>query len=159
MLVALTAGCRGKSTDVGFQARGLGRPDAAWGMEKAYRGYPAPAMTARGLRARDPLESQGLTDLNFHEAPAHEVIAFMMTKFRCKVTLTQPASSYIHGKDVRITARASRIPSNLAFEVLRGHLEAKGLVIQEAPTARTLGKPHFLIDRSTVREASIPAAR
>ena len=52
-----------------------------------------------------------------------------------------------------------RVPSGLAFEVIRAQLEAKGLTIEEAPNASTLGKPHFLLDRSTAREATVTAGR
>jgi hypothetical protein len=159
MLAVLALGCRGRGTNVGFQAREMGRPDAAWGLERACRGVPTPRLAARGLVARDPLEAQGLVDLNFHQTPIHEVILVMMNKFGCRVTLTQPASRLIHVKDLRLTARASNVPANLAFEVLRGQLETKGLTVQEAPNAAWIGQAHFLIDRSGVQEALLPSAR
>jgi len=156
-LSMLAAGCSRRSAGAGAHARTMGRPDVAWRMEKSFRGFPPPAMNSRGLVARDPLELQNPTNLNFHRTPAHEVITAMMTRFRCRITLTREASSYIHTNDVRITARAMAVPQNLAFEVLRGQMEAAGLVVQEAPNATILGRPHFLIDRSAICEATVPA--
>ncbi len=156
-LLVLVSGCNQGDANLDSGARIVGRPDAAWHMEESFRGFPAPKMNSRGLVARDPLDIQRPTSLNFHETPAHEVIAALMTRFRCRVTLTQQASRYIHAKDVRITARASAVPENLAFEVLRGQMEAVGLVVQEAPNSTILGRPHFLIDRSRLRASTVPA--
>jgi hypothetical protein len=158
MLIVLAAGCHHETASTSFHSRDVGRPDAAWGMEKSFRGFPAPVMASRGLVARDPLEAQRPANLNFHRAPAHQVIAAMTARFNCRITLTQKASNYIHTRDVRITARAAAIPANLAFEVLRGQLETAGLVVQEAPNSAILGRAHFLVDRSRLREATVPSS-
>ncbi len=158
MLIVLATGCHHEEASLGFHSRDVGRPDAAWGMEKTFRGFPAPAMASRGLVASDPLEAQRPADLNFHRTPAHQVIAAMTARFNCRITLTQQASSYIHTKDVRITARAGSVPTNLAFEVLRAQMEAAGLVVQEASNSTLLGRPHFLVDRSDLREATVPSS-
>ncbi len=139
-LALLAAGCGQKKVPVGFQARSVGRPDAGWKVDKA-------------------VKKSGQTDLDFQDASVDQVIGKMKAKFGCKVDLTRAALAHVRRKDPRITARVGRIPANLAFEVLRALLEAKGLTIQEAPGASALGRAHFLLDRSAVPEATVAAER
>ena len=73
--------------------------------------------------------------------------------------ITPAASLYMHEEDLRITARADRVPANLAFETLRGHLESKGLVVEENSSTSLLVPQEFTVDRNRIREASVPAAR
>ncbi len=159
-LILLSAGCYADKSDVGFQARGTGRADTAWEAEDDYRKLAAPTWrdTARS-RPRSTLPEQGFINLDFHKTPVHHVLARMSSRLGCRLTLTQQARNYIHKQDLRITARVGRVPAGLAFEVIRAQLEAKGLTLEEAPKASTLGKPHFLVDRSAEREAVVAAGR
>jgi hypothetical protein len=152
----LVAGCGRVDSGLAFHSCSVGRPDAAWSAEESFRGIPEPGMSAGAISAGDPLERQNPVDLDYRNTPVHRVLSDMATIFRCRVTLTHRASHHIHARDLRITARASRIPENLAFEVLRGQLEAVGLLVQEASNARVLGRPHLVVDRSRVREATVP---
>lgn len=160
VLLLLAAGCYPSKSDVGFQARGTGRADTAWKAEADYGKLAAPTWrdTVRS-RPRSTLAGQKLINLDFHDTPVHQVLARMSSRLGCRLTLTRAASNYIHRKDLRITARVGRVSSDLAFEVIRAQLEAKGLTLEEAPNASTLGKPHFLLDRSVMREATVAAGR
>ncbi len=167
LLGLLAAGC---SPD--GPARTTGRPDAAWDAELAYRQVRDADVTPTDPKKIYPLgkresaeaalrrsEKQKLVSLNFQRTPAHEVISRMGALLGCKMSITPAASLYMHEGDVRVTARADRVPMNLAFATLRGHLESKGLVIEENRTGSPLEPRHFTVDRTRVREASVPAAR
>jgi hypothetical protein len=167
LLGLLAAGCSPEGP-----ARATGRPDAAWDAELAYRQARDPDVTPNDPEKIYPLgkresaeaalrrsEKQKLVSLNFQRTPAHQVISRMGTLFGCKISITPAASLYMHEGDVRVTARADRIPRNLAFETLRGHLEAKGLVVEENRATSPFKPRHFTVDRSRVREASVPASR
>ncbi|MHC4917155.1 MAG: hypothetical protein ACYTGB_16875 [Planctomycetota bacterium] len=163
----LAAGCSPEATT----AR-TGRPDAAWDAELAYRRLRDPDVTPTDPEKIHPLgkresakaalrrsEKQKLVNLSFQRTPAHEVVSRMATLFKCKISITPAASLYMHEEDLRITARADRVPANLAFETLRGHLESKGLVMEESRSTSLLTPQQFIVDRSRIREASVPAAR
>jgi hypothetical protein len=157
LLALLASGCGGEGTAVGFQARSVGRPDAAWSLEERHRGLARHEWPDRPAAA--PREDDGLMDLSYHRTPVHAVVAAIPSLFWCRVSVTTAANTYMHSKELTVTARATDVPKNLAFEVLRAELEAAGLVIQEFPGASPIGPPHFLIDRAAVREATVPAVR
>lgn len=130
MATSLIAGCRPDNQ---------GRPDTAMFYE-------------RELRKLDK------TDLNFEAAPVRDVVAKIADKFGFRVELTRSAVEYIGLNDPRVTARVEAIPANLAFEVVRAELEAKGLIL--VPENNAFGRPAFKLDRTIAREitSSRPAA-
>jgi hypothetical protein len=159
------AGCGGGGrTDVGFQAREVGRPDAAWPQNARARKLGTPAWPGKRVDAaeaslRDAAKAgaQCPMDLSFRDKPALEVVELMRSRFGCEVAVSRAAAEFIRSRDLRVTSYASGIPANLAFETLRGLLEAEGLAVCEAPGANFFGPPRFLVDRSAVIEAAVPA--
>ena len=151
MLLSLGAlGCNQRAS-VGPHALEVGRPDTAWKVNRRYDGEGMTSSPSARLADRAPI------DLNFHQVPVDRVIAEMGNLFNCRISLTPAANTFIASRRPKVTARARQIPAPLAFEVMRGHIEAQGLTLQEAPNASTFGKAHFLVDVSARREASVAA--
>jgi hypothetical protein len=96
------------------------------------------------------------TDLNYHETPVLEVVSDMQTKFKCRIAPTGEAQKFISGNDLRITARVANLPKELAFKVVEAELEYSGLVL--LPKNNVFGRPAYTLDRSIVREGTVPAA-
>jgi hypothetical protein len=153
----LAGGCSAGRTEVGFQARDVGRPDAAWDAELRARRAPVPEWNPQAPPAAGAHRAQKPVDLSFQDKPVLEVVDLIRSRFDCEVSLSPAAAEFVRSRDLRVNSYASGIEPGLGFETLRGLLESQGLTVCEARNASTFGRPHFLVDRSAVVEASVPA--
>lgn len=108
------------------------------------------------MALNEDLKKQGMKRLDFQEASVDKVVAWLESELGYKVQREKAAEVFIQQTDPRVTARTGEVPASLAYEVLRSMLEAKGLTLE--PLDNLFGKPKLLLDRSVLRDGTVPTA-
>jgi hypothetical protein len=103
------------------------------------------------------LHEKGLKRLDLQEASVKDVTSWLEKDLNCQVAIESAAIGFIAQTDPRITARMGEVPADLAFQVVRALLEAKGLTLE--PAGEVDDKPRLTVGRSTLREATAPKSR